>query len=81
MILSHELLHTLNATDKYDLRNTLPIYPDGYAEPDKVPRYTQSKAELIGRRVPVSESKAKIPKSLEQTIIGKSTAREIGWLK
>lgn len=81
VILSHELLHTLNATDKYDLRNTLPIYPDGYAEPDKLPRYPQSLAELMGGRVPVSESKAKIPKSLEQTIIGKSTAREIGWLK
>ena len=29
VIVAHELLHTLNATDKYDLNNTLPIYPNG----------------------------------------------------
>ena len=81
VILSHELLHTLNATDKYDLSNTLPLYPDGYAEPDKVPRYPQSFAELMGGRVPVSESKAVIPKSLGQTMVGAKTAREIGWLR
>lgn len=81
VILSHELLHTLNATDKYDLSNNLPIYPDGYAEPDKAPRYPQSFAELMGGRVPISESKAIIPKSLGQTMVGVRTAREIGWLK
>jgi hypothetical protein len=41
VVIAHELLHTVNATDKYDLGNTLPIYPDGYAEPDKQPLYPQ----------------------------------------
>ena len=81
VILAHELLHTLTASDKYDLQTTLPIYPDGFAEPDKSPRYPQDFAELMGGRLPVSEAKAEIPKSLSQTLIGDKTAREIGWLK
>jgi hypothetical protein len=81
VILAHELLHTLSATDKYDLETTLPIYPDGFAEPDKSPRFPQDFAELMGGRVPVSEAQADIPKSLAQTLIGDKTAKEIGWLK
>jgi hypothetical protein len=81
VILAHELLHTLNATDKYDLSTTLPAYPDGFAEPDKIPLYPQNFAELMGGRVPLSETQASIPKSLKQTLVGDKTAREIGWLK
>lgn len=81
VILAHELLHTLNATDKYDMATSMPIYPDGFAEPDKSPRYPQDFAELMGGRVPISETQAEIPKSLKQTLIGAITAREIGWLK
>jgi hypothetical protein len=81
VILAHELLHTLSASDKYDLATTLPAYPDGFAEPDKSPRYPQDFAEIMGGRVPMSEAKAEIPKSLAQTLIGDKTAREIGWLK
>lgn len=81
VITTHELLHTLTATDKYDLATTLPAYPEGYAEPDRQPRYPQDFAEIMGGRVPVSEAKAEIPKSLAQTLIGDKTAREIGWLK
>lgn len=81
VILAHELLHTLNATDKYDLATSMPAYPDGFAEPDKSPRYPQDLAELMGGRTPISENKAEIPKSLKQTLIGPKTAREIGWLK
>ena len=81
VILAHELLHTLTATDKYDLETTLPAYPDGFVEPNKEPRYPQDFAELMGGRVPVSETKAEIPESLKQTLIGEKTAREIGWVK
>jgi hypothetical protein len=81
VIIAHELLHTLNATDKYDLNTTLPHYPDGFAEPDKTPLYPQDFAELMGGRIPVSEHEATIPKSLSYTLIGEETARQIGWLK
>jgi hypothetical protein len=81
VILAHELLHTLTATDKYDLETTLPVYPEGFADSDKLPLYPQDFAELMGGRVPMSETKAEIPKSLAQTLIGTKTAKEIGWLK
>jgi hypothetical protein len=81
VIIAHELLHTLNATDKYDLDTTLPRYPDGFAEPEKTPLYPQDFAELMGGRIRVSEHEAVIPKSLNYTLIGEETAREIGWLK
>ena len=81
VITAHELLHTFGATDKYDLSSTLPLYPDGFAESDKTPLYPQSFAEIMGGRLPISETKADIPKSLAQTLIGNKTAHEIGWLK
>ncbi|ACT47291.1 hypothetical protein [Methylotenera mobilis] len=81
VVTAHELLHTLSATDKYDLQNDLPSYPEGYAEPDKMPLYPQNFAELMGGRVPISANQADIPKSLRHTLIGEKTAREIGWLK
>ena len=81
MVLAHELLHTLTATDKYNLDTTLPTFPDGFAEPDKQPLYPQDLAELMGGRIPINENKAEIPHSLSFTVIGNKTAQEIGWLK
>jgi len=81
VILAHELLHTVKATDKYDLANGLPRFPDGYAEPDKQPLLPQRYAELMGGRVPLTESTAEIPKSLQLTVIGHRTAQEIGWVR
>ncbi|MDT8370407.1 MAG: hypothetical protein RQ783_00245 [Gammaproteobacteria bacterium] len=36
IVMTHEILHTIGAIDKYD-RFNLPTYPDGYADPNKVP--------------------------------------------
>ena len=79
VVIAHELLHTVGATDKYDPATSLPIFPDGYAQPERVPRYPQRLAELMGGRVPISESTASIPDNLNMTRIGTATAREIGW--
>ena len=81
VVLSHELLHTLGATDLYDPANSLPLYPEGYAEPEKTPRYPQNHAELMAGRIPVTETQADIPLSLRETLVGRRTAHEIGWLK
>lgn len=81
VILSHELLHTLGATDKYNVANNMPAFPDGYGNPQQHPLFPQAKAELMGGRVVINESKAVIPKNLAQTVIGEKTAREIGWVK
>jgi hypothetical protein len=81
VVIAHELLHTLGATDKYDLRSNQPIHPDGYAEPDRQPLYPQSFAELMAGRIPISSAEATTPQSLQQVLIGAKTAREIGWGK
>lgn len=78
VVISHELLHTFGATDKYDLATQQPLYPQGYAEPERNPRLPQSLAEIMGGRTPVDEQNAEIPASLAETLIGPETAKEIG---
>ena len=80
VVLAHELLHTLGATDKYDPATNLPHFPDGYAQPDASPRWPQTRAEIMGGRIPLSETEAEMPDRLSQTVVGARTAREIRWL-
>lgn len=79
VVIAHELLHTLGATDKYDLATGLPVFPEGYAEPELAPLHPQRVAELMGGRIPVSRLRAEIPGRLSDTLIGPLTAKEIGW--
>lgn len=81
VVIAHELLHTLRATDKYDLSTQRPLRPKGYAEPYQEPLYPQKAAEIMAGRIPLSESQSRMAKNLDETIIGRPTAREIGWLK
>ena len=77
VIIAHEFLHTLGATDKYDPANGLPSYPAGYAEPEREPRHPQRFAEIMGGRIALSNDDAVIPKSLNYVVIGDITATEI----
>ena len=79
IIITHEMLHTVGATDKYDLGTNLPIHPYGYAEPDRNPLYPQKKTEIMGGRRAISSTQAEIPNSLKSVVIGPLTAREIRW--
>lgn len=81
VVITHEILHTLGATDKYDLNTGLPNFPEGYAEPSKTPLYPQQRAKLMAGKIPLSENKAVVPKGLYEVMIGEKTAREIYWLK
>ncbi len=81
VVIAHELLHTLGATDKYDPATNLPLYPEGFADPDLEPRYPQSRAEVMGGRIPISNAEAETPRRLSQVVVGPLTAREIGWLE
>lgn len=81
VVVAHEVLHTLGATDKYNLDNNQPLFPDGYADPEQQPRYPQQAAELMAGRIAVSDHEAQQPRSLRQVLIGPSTAREIAWIK
>ncbi len=80
VVITHEILHTIGASDKYDLRSVQPLYPDGFAEPNLEPLYPQSLAEIMGGRIALSEIKSEIPEGLEQTIIGLRTGQEINWM-
>jgi hypothetical protein len=80
VVITHEFLHTLGATDKYESNTNLPKYPEGYAIPDQAPRFPQHFAEIMAGRIPISENVADIPAGLNETIIGEKTAREINWL-
>ncbi|MEW6271144.1 MAG: hypothetical protein AB1689_17820 [Thermodesulfobacteriota bacterium] len=81
VVVAHELLHTLGASDKYDAGTMQPVFPDGYARPDLEPRHPQRFAEIMAGRIPVSDSEAAMPPSLNATLIGEATAREINWVK
>jgi len=78
VIIAHEFLHTLGATDKYDPATGLPIPPHGLAEPDRYPLYPQRHAEIMGGRIALSPMDAVIPISLSDTVIGPLTASEVG---
>ena len=77
VIIAHEFLHTLGATDKYSLASGQPIGPDGLAEPQREPLYPQRYAEIMGGRIAVAEDDAMMPQSLDYAVIGPLTAREI----
>jgi hypothetical protein len=79
VVIAHEFLHTLGASDKYHADSNLPLYPVGYADPDRRPRYPQRKAEIMGGRIPLSEQHAVMPDSLSECVIGPATALEIRW--
>jgi hypothetical protein len=81
VVIAHELAHTVGARDKYNLDTNQPLYPAGYAQPEQAPLYPQNFAELMAGRTPISETQAETPKSLGFTIIGETSAKEIGWLK
>ncbi|MDH4108538.1 MAG: hypothetical protein OEW35_09485 [Gammaproteobacteria bacterium] len=76
-IIAHEFLHTLGATDKYELGSGLPVFPDGYADPGRNPLHPQRKAEIMGGRIALSEFDAMVPTTLKDVIIGQVTAEEI----
>jgi len=79
VIITHELLHTLGASDKYDPATGQPIYPDGYAKPEANPQLPQELAELMGGRIPLSATESRIPSSLDEVVIGPATGQEIRW--
>lgn len=78
VVIAHELLHTFGASDKYHPASTQPIWPDGYAEPERQPRWPQAFAEIMGGRIPLDEQRSEIPPGLGFTLIGQRTAEEIG---
>jgi len=79
IVIAHETFHTVGATDKYDLETGTPLYPAGFAEPDRTPRFPQRYAEIMAGQRALSEREHEMPESLRGVRVGEQTAAEIGW--
>jgi len=79
IVIAHELLHTVGASDKYDLGTGAPRFPIGYADPDQEPRYPQERAEIMAGRRALSDSEWEMPSTLAHVVVGPETALEIRW--
>lgn len=80
LAVTHELLHTVGADDRY-ADDGSPRYPDGYAEPAKAPRYPQRLCEIMAGQIPTGQITFREPSGLDECLVGPQTAREIGWVK
>jgi hypothetical protein len=79
VVIAHEILHTLGATDKYDAETLEPYYPAGYAEPDRQPLVPQVLTEIMAGRYVAAPGKFEMPDSLRDVRVGTATAQEIRW--
>jgi hypothetical protein len=79
VVIAHELLHTVGASDKYSPDDDCPRFPDGYGDPSQTPLYPQATAELMAGRRALSAGKCLQASSLDEVIIGRATALEIRW--
>lgn len=80
IVVTHELFHTLGATDKYDDGGKTKR-PEGLAEPQRAPLYPQPMLDVMTRNRPVGPFDEKVPESLVELGVGPVTAGEIGWGK
>jgi len=76
IVIAHELLHTLGATDKYDAEGK-PVYPQGYADPELPQWAPRHQAEIMAGRLVDAAGRLVMPPSLEQCVIGAMTAQEV----
>ena len=81
IVITHELLHILGASDRYELSTGQPFAPEGLANPVQAPLYPQKHAEIMAGRIATSENRWRRPPSLKSCVVGKVTATEIGWSK
>src|SRR5216684_4498068 len=58
VVIAHELLHTVGATDKYNFVDDAPRFPDGYGDAAQKPLYPQLTAELMAGRSMLADAGA-----------------------
>lgn len=80
IVIAHEFLHTVGASDKYDGDDDRPLFPTGYADPEQQPLYPQERAEVMAGRRMLSEHEWDMPASLRGVVVGPETAAEINWI-
>lgn len=80
IVIAHELLHTVGAIDKYEAGGT-PVFPAGFANPQRTPLFPQRRAEIMAGTIPKSHDEAIMAESLRTVVINSYTAAEINWLQ
>ncbi len=81
VVIAHEVMHTLGATDKYDPESGQPLFPDGYADPEQEPLHPQERAEVMAGRRALGDGEWEMPLSLRSVVVGPLTAAEINWVQ
>ncbi len=76
IVIAHELLHTLGASDKYDASGR-PVYPQGYADATLPPDTPRHEAEIMAGRYVNAQGQIVMPPSLQRCVISAQTAHEI----
>jgi hypothetical protein len=79
VVIAHEMLHTVGATDKYNVADDLPRFPEGYGDPRQIPLYPQLAAELMAGRRMLAPGRCRQAASLDEVVIGPVSALEIRW--
>ena len=79
VVIAHEMLHTVGASDKYLPGTDAPRFPDGYGDPHQVPLYPQRYAEIMAGRRMLSADRWQQAANLDEVLIGPATALEIRW--
>ncbi|HYM28853.1 MAG TPA: hypothetical protein VET66_11930 [Steroidobacteraceae bacterium] len=79
IVIAHELMHTVGASDKYDLGSGAPLFPQGFAAPEQQPLYPQQRAEIMAGRRALAAHDFDMPRGLAAVVVGPQTAREIRW--
>jgi hypothetical protein len=79
IVIAHELLHTVGATDKYNLVDDAPRFPEGYGDAAQKPLYPQQWAELMAGRRMLAPDRWQQAADLDEVVVGPVTALEIRW--
>jgi hypothetical protein len=79
VVIAHELLHTVGASDKYLPGTDAPRFPEGFGDPNQAPLYPQRFAEIMAGRRMLSSGQWQQAANLDEVLIGAATALEIRW--
>lgn len=80
VVIAHEMLHTVGAIDKYTEQGS-PMFPVGYANPQREPLYPQRYAEIMAGRIATANGSSYMAESLRSVQVNQFTANEINWLE
>jgi hypothetical protein len=79
LVIAHEMMHTLGASDKYNPADNSPRFPDGYGDPSQQPLFPQRMAELMAGRRMIRPDRWEQAMDLAEVVVGPATALEIRW--